>query len=215
MTLTGAYPMTITGTAAASDAGALAISFTGDDVEDLYRITTGSPEVTLQLSGYTADLDLALYSDDGQTEIRASTGVEGTETIALTDLPPGRYLVGVSFYDSDDPSGQSAYTLRVQAQGNAVAGQEGPGAGGPVLHPVAPNPVRGRAAVEYELAAPAGVRVELYDVLGRRVAVLAQGPRGAGPQAVALEAGALGAGTYVVRLTAGAETRSRRLVVVR
>ena len=79
----------------------------------------------------------------------------------------------------------------------------------------APNPASGRATVAFGVAAPADVRVSVYDALGREVAVLAEGSYGIGRHDLALEAGSLPSGVYVVRAVVGAETRTTRVTVVR
>ena len=61
----------------------------------------------------------------------------------------------------------------------------------------------------------AAVEVGVFDVLGRRVAVLAEGTLGAGEHALRVAPGALAAGTYVVRATVGAQTLTQRLTVTR
>ena len=59
------------------------------------------------------------------------------------------------------------------------------------------------------------MRVSVYDVLGREVAVLHDGPAEAGWHRAKVAAGQLAPGMYVVRLAGGAEARSARLTVVR
>jgi len=88
------------------------------------------------------------------------------------------------------------------------------------LLPAVPHPVRSHATLRYEVPEPTRVTLEVYDLLGRRVATLVDDRRvevgthafpwtpGAGGQAVS-------SGTYVLRLRAGDVTRTRRLVVVR
>ena len=78
-----------------------------------------------------------------------------------------------------------------------------------------PNPVSRRARFTYALTEPSSVRVAIYDVLGREVAVVAQGPRAAGRHEVALDAARMAPGLYVVRLVAGGESPTRRLTVAR
>jgi len=94
----------------------------------------------------------------------------------------------------------------------SVAAADGPGAGPVALLPAAPAPFRDATRLRFRLDAPAEVRLEVFDVLGRRVASLA-GPFGVGVHGIALDGRALAPGAYVVRLTAGMEVRSR--VVVR
>jgi hypothetical protein len=88
------------------------------------------------------------------------------------------------------------------------------------LLPSYPNPARvgsGMAVtVPFSLAEATDVRVVVYDVLGREVAVLADGAMEAGSYEVSWsEAAGLPSGTYVVRLEAGAFARTQRLTLVR
>ncbi len=78
-----------------------------------------------------------------------------------------------------------------------------------------PNPLGGRGAVRYNLATPGPVRLAVYDVLGREVAVLADGERAAGTYEARLDAGHLAPGVYVVRLATPGQTLVQRLTVAR
>ncbi|HYE96953.1 MAG TPA: M14 family zinc carboxypeptidase [Rubricoccaceae bacterium] len=83
------------------------------------------------------------------------------------------------------------------------------------LDPPTPNPFRGAAQIAFTLPAGGAVELAVYDVLGRRVAVLADGPHAAGRHVATVEAGAFPAGVYVARLTTGGQTVSRPLTVAR
>src|SRR5690606_25403792 len=63
---------------------------------------------------------------------------------------------------------------------------------------VAPNPAASEATVRFELPGPGAVRLTVYDVLGREVARLVDGPLPAGPQAVRLATRGLAPGLYPV-----------------
>ncbi|MFN3596803.1 MAG: T9SS type A sorting domain-containing protein [Rubricoccaceae bacterium] len=78
-----------------------------------------------------------------------------------------------------------------------------------------PNPAAERVSLAFTLAAASPVRLEVFDALGRSVAVLLDEVRPAGMHAAALEAGALAPGVYVARLTTSAERAARRVTVVR
>ena len=80
---------------------------------------------------------------------------------------------------------------------------------------VAPNPVASSACVTLRLEAPAEARVTVLDALGRTVAVLADGPLGAGEHALRLEAAGLPASVYAVVARVGGEQTVRRVTVVR
>ena len=74
-----------------------------------------------------------------------------------------------------------------------------------------PNPSAGRATVRFGLAEGGAVRVAVYDVLGREVAVVAE--RAFGPGRHEVSVGGLPAGAYVVRVTSGGEARTARMTV--
>ncbi len=80
---------------------------------------------------------------------------------------------------------------------------------------VAPNPVRDRARVSLDLPMATTARVEVFDVLGRRVATLHDGALSAGPHDFVLDAASLPAGLAVVRAVTDAGVVSRRVTVIR
>jgi|GEM_PF-3139701 len=77
-----------------------------------------------------------------------------------------------------------------------------------------PNPARGAATLAVSVPAALDVSVAVYDLLGRRVAVLHEGPMAAGVHALAWDARGLAGGVYVVRATGAQGTRTRRLTVL-
>ena len=83
------------------------------------------------------------------------------------------------------------------------------------LEAIFPNPFGERATVRFALPEPSAVRLSVYDVLGRRVAVLAAGEREAGYHEAMLDGSALPAGLYLVRLEAGGQALTRRVTVAR
>ncbi len=79
---------------------------------------------------------------------------------------------------------------------------------------VGPNPSRDRARIRFAVPEAGPVRLDLFDVMGRHVASLVDGPLSAGEHERALPA-ATAPGTYVVRLRAGAETVTQTLTRLR
>ena len=80
------------------------------------------------------------------------------------------------------------------------------------LFPSAPNPMRERATLRFQLAAAGHVRLEIFDLQGRRVANLVDGDRAAGAHAVTLEGRSLAPGVYHVRLAVHGREQVTRLV---
>lgn len=77
------------------------------------------------------------------------------------------------------------------------------------------NPIRSSATVQFETGAAGLARLEAFDLLGRRVAVLADGVVTDAAQTATLDADALAPGVYVLRLTTEAGTLARTVTVVR
>lgn len=83
-----------------------------------------------------------------------------------------------------------------------------------------PNPFNPRTRIAFALARTGSVRLEVFDVAGRRVAVLAEGEFGAGSHTVqwngtGARGESLASGTYYCRLRVGNETQVKKMTLVR
>jgi hypothetical protein len=78
-----------------------------------------------------------------------------------------------------------------------------------------PNPFQGQTRLEAFLPTAGEVRIAVYDILGREVDVLYEGPHQAGLGRVTLDARALPAGIYFVRLTVGSQSAMQKVLHVR
>ncbi|MEM0962622.1 MAG: T9SS type A sorting domain-containing protein [Bacteroidota bacterium] len=76
-----------------------------------------------------------------------------------------------------------------------------------------PNPSTGPVTIDYRLGAPAQVEVEVFDMLGRRIAMLADGPAERGSHRATWNAGA--SGVFIVRVTARPAGRGAAVVAHR
>ena len=107
--------------------------------------------------------------------------------------------------------GAGAFEIR---DGGPVSTEDGPpvalGLGAPY-----PNPALDRLTVQYDVPAPAAVRLTMYDALGRRVGTLAEGPHRAGTFTVGVETSVLAPGLYLVRMESDGFTAVRQAVVTR
>jgi len=114
--------------------------------------------------------------------------------------PDGRLYVGLV---RQGPSPGNAWVYRTEQRVRPpVAAEPGPPPAENLSLTVQPNPARGEASVTLTLGAPAEVEAAVYDVLGRSVALLHDGPLPAGARTLAFDGAALPAGVYVVRVTA-------------
>lgn len=80
---------------------------------------------------------------------------------------------------------------------------------------VRPNPFNPVATVPLDLAADASVRLAVYDVRGRLVRVLADGPLAAGHHDLRFDGNGLASGTYVCRLEGPGGVQTQRMTLVR
>lgn len=81
---------------------------------------------------------------------------------------------------------------------------------------IAPNPVGDAAEIRFALTTPGHIRIEVFDLLGRRVALLTDEYRPAGVHVLRWTLGpSVASGTYLVRLTAGDSSRTRSFTRLR
>jgi|GEM_PF-3322823 len=83
------------------------------------------------------------------------------------------------------------------------------------LLPAYPNPFNPVTMIRYELPQNSQVRLEVFDMLGRRVAVLVDGLIEAGTHEIPFDASNLASGVYLYRLTAGQVVQTRQMVLVK
>ncbi len=82
--------------------------------------------------------------------------------------------------------------------------------------PIWPNPAHTAAEIKLVLGAPATVTAEVFNAIGQRVAVLADGvPHASGEHRLTWSTAGAASGVYVVRVTAGTERASASVVVAR
>jgi len=88
------------------------------------------------------------------------------------------------------------------------------------LYEAFPNPFGEQTTISFSLAVPGRVDVDVYDVLGRRVAVLIDGTLPSGRHSVVWngtsgETGRLAPGAYFIRLRTGSVSATRSVVLTR
>ena len=164
---------------------------------------------------------LVQYSpDDGATwqGIARSTSDDALEaTLDIEELIPGREgLVRVVASDGLNTAVDASdafFTL-----GTPTTGMNGIDPALPeayALDGVAPNPFQGRAVVRYELPSGARVRLDVFDLLGRRVATLVDGEVPAGRHEAYLNVEGSPSGVYIVRLLVDGRSFTKRAMLLR
>lgn len=160
----------------------------GEALEDVYGVDLGS----------WTDLITGGSIGSGVDVILGIGGVTGD----------GRVLVG----GGTDPNGDLAAWRLVLPEGTLVE----PALPAPVLAlSVHPNPARGFSLLRLDVPEAGRVKVSVFDALGRRVAVLHDGPLAAGSHTLRFEASDLPSGVYAVRASTEAGTVAQRITLLR
>jgi len=78
-----------------------------------------------------------------------------------------------------------------------------------------PNPFNATTVIDYELAASGHVRLEVYSILGWKVATLVDGRQEAGYHSVIWDASAVSSGVYFYKLAATAFSETKEMILIK
>jgi hypothetical protein len=78
-----------------------------------------------------------------------------------------------------------------------------------------PNPFNPSTVIGFQLPVFSDTKLMVYDLLGREVAVLINQPLSAGTHSVTFDASGLASGIYMYRLTSGAQSITRRMILIK
>lgn len=174
----------------------------GVDLPTWLRLTRIGTSVTAE---YSADGDV--WTELAQAVVPALVG----EIVVGLAVSSADYTEGTT-----STAGFTAVRL-TDLDGNVIpVASEGAPAAGFALEALAPNPASGPATARVRVEQPGPLTVEVFDVLGRRVAAR-RTEVGAGRTVLRLPTEAVPPGSYVVRLTAepSGATAVRQIVVLR
>ncbi|MFU8859748.1 MAG: S8/S53 family peptidase [Cyclonatronaceae bacterium] len=104
------------------------------------------------------------------------------------------------------------------AQPGLVLKEEGPFSEIPettFLYPNYPNPFNPSTTVRYYMDEGGEVTLSVYDLLGRRVTTLAEGPRAQGSHTVSYNAAGLSSGVYLLVLDTGGKRQTRKMLLLK
>lgn len=163
----------------------------------------------------TIDLLLSRSGAGGPFDsLAAGLANTGSYSWTVTGPPTGDAFLEVVAHDT---SGNAGYDFSDSAF--TIGGTAGVASSRPTvleLGPVRPNPSHGATVVGFALPHDARVHVTVHDVLGREVAVLADGAYAAGRYQLSWNgARELKAGLYFVRMTAAGRTLIHRVALIR
>ena len=210
-----------------------------------FRQLTSTQPDSSDVLGYTASAgrraDVVAFRKAGQDQVYVSVTNTGTNdkpiTLSFDDATGVRTMAGYTLRRTDADLDDNQVANETLAAGMAelsitlppasintfvvtlgppagTAREDAPDALASLAVP-APNPATSRTTLAFRLAAPGRASLTVFDVRGREVARLADGPHGAGEHRVPFDTSQLAAGVYVVRLQTESGTESQRLAVAR
>ena len=140
-----------------------------------------------------------------EAKLKASDGSVGDTFGTGVAMKNGIVVVGAPSVDRDPDTGVGAIYLYELPPFNPVSTEASSVNGGSVLHAAYPNPFSGRTILTVELAEVAHVRLEVYDVVGRRVANLSEATHQPGTAHIVWDGrngsgSRVPSGTYLLRL---------------
>jgi len=178
--------------------------------------------------------DVAFVSDEKGMDGRLTIGLNRSEGFEVEDRKidygGARSLIAgdvdgdgrVDLFAGLNPEllGGSTAAIMFNVSGGAAVAVAGPPVtptpARPAIASMSPNPARGDAIMELAAPAPGPVRIELFDVAGRRVHQVSLTLAAAGPHSIRLSPPReLPAGLYLVRATIGGQAAVARLAILR
>jgi endonuclease/exonuclease/phosphatase family metal-dependent hydrolase len=191
----------------------------------------GPLQAKLEVTGATIIGGDGRFSIAGGFSSKELAGTGETFEIAFDDAgatADSVYEALLTFTSQDEPLpgaalfGPLALTLRAELAGGTVAVEDRGLPQATVLYAPFPNPMQGTpGTIRMDLSRHAEVRLEVFDLNGRRVSALASGAFAPGRYAFQwngrdAHGGTLGSGLYFVRLSgAGLAAQTRRIAIVR
>lgn len=166
----------------------------------------------------TADLDLYLFDPDS-VQVSRDAGTSKPEILTYWVQKPGRYTYQIVGFLTTGLDYTLKSTLTTYTTPAAAAKQvDKPEIATPAsfaLEQNYPNPFNPTTQIRYALPEPSPVRLEVFNLLGQRVATLVDEWKSAGSHGVNFDASGLSSGVYLYKLTSDQAVTVRRMVVMR
>jgi len=184
------------------------ISFRTPDLENIFTIDR---DTVWAVGGYRQNV-LTMFSTDGGL------------TWARVPVPEGWLLKNAHFTNSQSgwAVGESGTILRYSGPGSEAETPVSVHPGDPSelvteleLDQNFPNPFNPTTQIHYSLPEPSNVRLDVFNMLGQRVAVLVNEGKSAGRHTVRFDASGLSSGVYFYRLQTGSQTLARQMMLIK
>jgi hypothetical protein len=189
----------------------------------ILKTTNGGKTWTPQTSGTTNWLYDIAFTDSNTATVVGTSGLilkstNGGKNWVFQKSGTTTDLYGVSFADARNGTavGTLGTILRTTRTGpTSVEERPAEAPGDFLLSQNFPNPFNPATGIRFQVSATSDVKLAVYDILGREVAVLVNEKQAPGSYQVRFNAGGLASGVYFYRLHAGAYVATRKMVLMR
>jgi len=133
----------------------------------------------------------------------------------IKQIPDGDYIIAGAT-TSYGAGSQDVYVIKILSEPTGIYDNDT--AWNPdhfVLHPNYPNPFNAATTISFELAIPANVKLAVYDLLGREIAILVNEYLEIGNYTIDFDASDIVSGVYFYRMRAGDAVETRRMVLLK
>lgn len=168
--------------------------------------TAGAIQVSVDHSLLRTGVTLLAYKSDGTIETQSRIGDEsGTIRLSTGWVWDDLDFLGMVVANASE-SATLGYRYRIDSESVPET---------PTLRQNHPNPFNPSTRIIFTLPRRQNVRLEVFDVLGRSVALLVDGQRNSGRHELDFDAGGLASGVYVYLLSTQDGVRVRRMTLIR
>jgi surface protein len=207
----------------------IVVTYGGQKDVDDEPVFSGLPNSVELKTGETISFDIWDYVEDPNTAdedlgFRFGTNPNGVgsltfndQTGVLTLTAPAEadtFRVDVYAMNTENISGSGSFVVEAKV---AVSIEE-PGQIPAVISLMQnyPNPFNPSTVISFELSEPTEVRLEIFDMIGRKIATLINNEaRRPGRYTVQFDASNLTSGTYMYRLSAGQFVKTRKMMLIK
>ena len=175
---------------------------------------TGKIDSLIKYAVYRVD---AASDPDEMTEMELAQNLIAItgETTYTDDVPPSEDAYWYFVTSVTRNNVESIPTASVEAGVVTSSEVETDSPNGFKLMQNYPNPFNPTTNIRYKVPAAGQVNVSVYDLIGRKVAVLVDGNVPAGEHTVQFDASALNSGVYFYRLTSGSTSITKKMMLIK